>query len=107
MTKRRPVVVVSSVSDRLCIVVPLSTTPPRHPHPWHVKIDLEESLPEPYTELSCWAKCDMVASVSFSRLNLFRGGKANGKRIYLERKITDTALEVIRAAIWQAISAKR
>lgn len=107
MTKRRPVVVVASVSDNLCMVVPLSTTPPKRVQPWHVKIELEEPLPCPYEEMTCWAKCDMVSSVAFFRLNLLRGGKAYGKRVYLERRISEADLEAIRSAIWQAVSFRR
>ena len=107
MVKRRPVVVIASVSPRLCMVVPLSTTPPNAPKPWVIQIELDEPLPFPYLSTTCWAKCDMVSSVAFDRLNLFRDGKDAGKRIYLERKVSSATLAAIRSGVWQAISYTR
>lgn len=104
MIKRRPVVVVSSVAPHLCMVVPLSTTPPTRSFPWVIKIVLEEPLPAPYLDMTCWVKCDMVSSVSFDRLNLFHAGKDNGKRIYLSRSVSNATLTAIRSGIWQAVS---
>ena len=107
MVKRRPVVVVSSVSEGLCIVVPLSSSPPIHVQPWNLKIVLQQPLPKPYISMTCWAKCDMVQSVSFERLYLFRGEKENGKRQYISRSVSDEMLAAIRSGIWQAVSAIR
>ena len=107
MVKRRPVVVVSSVAPRLCMVVPLSTTVPRKTTPWTIKIVLDEPLPPPYIDMTCWAKCDMVSSVSFDRLNLFFGGKDAGRRIHLERYVSNATLAAIRSGIWQAVSYTR
>lgn len=71
MVKCRPVIVVSrheSHGRRLCTVVPLSTTAPNPPHAWH--------HPLPHLKVTgfqangpIWAKCDMLATVSFIRLN--------------------------------------
>lgn len=71
MVKRRPVVVVSrreASGGRLATVIPLSTTEPdpvrnwHHPMP-HLRI---KGWPDGATT---WAKCDMLATVSFDRLN--------------------------------------
>lgn len=71
MIKRRPVIVVSrheTHNRRLCTVVPLSTTAPDPVAAWHhllahIKIaGWQASGP-------MWAKCDMLATVSFERLN--------------------------------------
>lgn len=71
MVKRRPAVVVSrkdAHSGSLCTVVPLSTTAPKLPQAWH--------HPLPHVRVTgwqangvMWAKCDMLATVSFDRLN--------------------------------------
>jgi uncharacterized protein YifN (PemK superfamily) len=71
MVKRRPVIVISrreTHNRRLCTVIPLSTTAPspvcswHHPLP-HVKVTGWQAN-EPM-----WAKCDMLVTVSFERLN--------------------------------------
>ena len=106
MVKRRPVVLLSSVSQGLCLVVPLSTTPPQKIMPWHYLLRLQEPLPGNFTVMECWAKCDMLAAVSFSRLNLlFKGKDKNGKRIYHVTTITEADLEAIKIGIWSAVSA--
>ena len=83
MNKKRPVVVLSSVSERLCIVVPLSTTAPHFPQKWHCVLHTQDTLPAPYDANTHWVKGDMVSTVSFERLFLPRLGKdTDGKRIY-------------------------
>jgi len=105
MIKPRPVIVLSSVSPGLAIVVPLSTTWPINIRPWHYFLHLVEPLPKPYDCSECWAKCDMIATVSFGRLNLpFKGKDKAGKRIYQINQLPDADLEAIRAAVWCAIS---
>lgn len=72
MVKRRPVVVVSPRLRKradLVAVVPLSTTPPNPVELHHCSITLAVPLPKPFEEPQMWAKCDMVATVSFERLN--------------------------------------
>lgn len=71
MVKKRPVVVVSrrdSHSRRLCTVVPFSTTAPMPAMPWHHPLP-HVSVPGLQAAAQMWAKCDMVATVSFERLN--------------------------------------
>ena len=96
MVKRRPVVVVSPRirdRDRLCTVVPLSTTEPRPHRGYHLEINLDQPLPEPYTETKMWAKADMLCSVSFDRLSLpFIGKDDTGHRIYDQRKLPDAVV---------------
>jgi uncharacterized protein YifN (PemK superfamily) len=105
MTKRRPVILLASVSSRLALVVPLSTTPPDKIMPWHYLLRLSELLPKPYDSLECWAKGDMVAAVSFERLNIpFKGKDKSGKRIYQINQVTEYDLNSIRACVCRAIS---
>ena len=104
MSKLRPVVVLSSVAPRLALVVPLSATHPLHIRPWHYRLTLAEPITRHFSKLECWAKCDMVAAVSFDRLNLPVMGKQHGRRIYKDMRITAADLAGIKAAVWQAVS---
>lgn len=105
MVKPRPVVVLSSVSSSLAIVVPLSTTWPNRIRPWHYFLRLSDPLPRPYNCSECWAKADMIAAVSFERLNLpFKGKDKSGKRIYQINQIPEPDLEAIRSAAWSAVT---
>jgi uncharacterized protein YifN (PemK superfamily) len=104
MVKRRPVVVISPRlphRDMLCSVVPLSTTAPSKDLPYVCRLDLPIALPAPFdTERVCWAKADMVATVSFSRLDLFRTARDfSGKRRYLRPRLPDEDLRRVRAAV--------
>jgi len=103
MTKRRPVVVLSArIRDRqkLCTVVPLSSTPPRPVRDHHMRVELKPPLPEPYAEPVCWAKADMLYTVSFDRLQLpFSGKDEKGKRIYIIQSISDDELVALRQCV--------
>lgn len=107
MIKRRPAVVVSPRLPRregLCTVVPLSGSEPARPVSYVARIDLPVALPAPFEQSVWWAKCDMLATVSFDRLDLFRTARdQTGKRKYLQPKISDDALVSIREAILAAL----
>lgn len=102
MVKRRPVVVVSSRKRQptgLLTVVPLSTTAPERAEAHHCLITLETPLPG-YPALQCWVKADMVGTVAFARLDMFRTERGpNGTRKYLALRISDAQLEEIRACL--------
>ena len=69
IVKVRPVVVISPnhiSRPRLCMVVPLSTTPPLPIRPYHYKL---AGSPFSHDPSEVWAKCDLVASVSIERLD--------------------------------------
>lgn len=71
MVKKRPVVVVSrkdSHNRKLCTVVPFSTTAPNPVHNWHHPLP-HVQVPGLQAMNTMWAKCDMVVTVSFDRLN--------------------------------------
>ena len=72
MVKVRPVVVLSKhpYNNQLVTVVPLSTTEPLPHRAYHHKID-KNPLPDK-TGTVCWAKCDMIATVSLSRLDRYK-----------------------------------
>ncbi|MBY5838065.1 type II toxin-antitoxin system PemK/MazF family toxin [Rhizobium leguminosarum] len=103
MIKRRPAIVVSPRlphRDGLCAVVPLSTTPPTHELEYIVELILDPPLPKPFDSPFMWAKCDMIATVCFDRLDLFRGGRdQQGKRKYLTRRVDEATFKRIRAGV--------
>jgi mRNA interferase MazF len=105
MVKRRPVIVVSprlQHRDNLCAVVPLSTTPPvPELLPYVCRLDLEKPLPSPFDAATCWAKADMIATVGFARLDLFRTerDRETGRRRYYHPRLPAAELVRVRAAV--------
>jgi uncharacterized protein YifN (PemK superfamily) len=80
MTKRRPVIVLRAHkrNRRLVYVVPLSTSPPDPPQPYHYRFARSPVVHSVPTE--AWAKCDMVAVVSTERLTLSRQRQCGAHR---------------------------
>jgi uncharacterized protein YifN (PemK superfamily) len=107
MQKRRPVVVVSPRlhgRDQLCSVVPLSTTGPTRNVGFVVKIDFDHPLPKPFDFPIAWAKCDMISTVCFKRLEFFRSGRDQyGKRKYFEPNIGEGNLIRIKEGMKSAL----
>lgn len=88
MVKKRAVVVISRSEThgrRLCTVVPLSTTAPAPALAWHVLLT-QNPLPGTPIGTAVWAKCDMLYTVSFERLDKPHQ-KAAGRREYLTLKL--------------------
>lgn len=106
MVKRRPVIAVSPrLRHRtgLITVVPLSTTAPRQATNHCCKIRIHKPLPH-FQEQECWVKADMIATVAFDRLDLFRTDRDHtGKRKYLTPKISELDFENIKACIRVAL----
>jgi len=106
MIKRRPVVVISPRprrSNRLCTIVPLSTTVPSPLEPFHHRMD-PLSLPGKLARKETWAKCDMLATVSLARLDRVMVGKEpGGRRIYVADPVTADDLEAIRRGVMIAL----
>ena len=101
MVKQRPVVVVSPKTlkrNRLVTVVPLSTRAPDPVQKFHHKLD-PASLPPPSASKTSWAKCDMLYTVGFQRLDLLRGKRENGERFYYKHRVTEADLEAIYIAV--------
>jgi mRNA interferase MazF len=108
MVKARPVVVISPRlphRDGLCTVVPRSTSEPEHPVPYVVRLEVaSKGLPVPYDAPVVWAKCDMLSTVAFARLDLFRTGRDfQGKRRYLHPKLGPVDLDRVRAGVLFAL----
>lgn len=73
IVKVRPVVVISPnhlVRSGLVTVVPLSTTAPKPILAYHVSLG-ENAVPG-QRDIEVWAKCDLLATVSFGRLDRIR-----------------------------------
>ena len=107
MVKRRPAIVISprlQRRDGLCTVVPLSTTPPASELPYQCRLELTEVLPPPFTSTTMWVKADMLATVCFERLDLFRTERdQSGKRKYLTPKICSGDLIRVRCCVLYAL----
>ena len=101
MVKRRLAVIVSPKlkrRDNLASVVPLSMTAPTSPEPWHVSIDLQ--LEHPWGPGTRWAKCDLISTVGYQRLDLphYRHPVTN-KRLYSQVEVEPGALDALRRAV--------
>lgn len=108
MVKRRPAVVLVGRlprRDRLLTVVPLSGTEPHADCDYQCRLVLNQPLPHPFNgPLVWWAKADMLATVSFERLDLFRTERdQNDRRRYLTPKITVDQFAEIQATILRAL----
>jgi len=96
MIKTRRVIIISPKKFNnlgTCLVVPISKAPPDPEPPLHVKFE-----PGQYDFfhrlLPCWAKCNMVYSVSLQRLDRLRIGTQ-----YLTPSISPQDLRLVRRAV--------
>ena len=100
MVKRRPVIVVSrheTHNRRLCAVVPISTTAPFPVHSWHHQIAHVKIVGWEPNGVQ-WAKCDMLATVSFERLNKPYKRTRSGRN-YVTHKLDPADLAAVLAGI--------
>ena len=105
MVKMRPVVVVSAPLNgraSLCTVVPLSTVEPSIFMPFHHEMSPDSLTPKLQLK-KCWAKCDMLYTVSFERLDRFKEKDNSGKRIYCTSKATFDDMRAIEIAIMNGL----
>jgi mRNA interferase MazF len=107
MVKKRPAVVISPrlpYRDKLCTVIPLSQDEPERQVDYVARIEFQEPLPYPFPYRIFWAKCDMIATVSFERLDLFHTKRDQyGKRQYLHPKMSAEDVARVRACVLKAI----
>ncbi len=78
MVKMRPVLILSDEIThraRLFTIIPLSTTPPQFEIPYDVKLSRNYGGPKKDRNVIPYAKCDMICSVSSSRLSRIRINK--------------------------------
>ncbi|WP_312224637.1 type II toxin-antitoxin system PemK/MazF family toxin [Stutzerimonas nitrititolerans] len=97
MIKARPVVVLRRHrhNTKLVTVVPLSTTAPEILTDHHVELPCY--MPGP--SAICWAKCDMVYTVSLARLDQCRTRDRHGGRSYQTYKMLPEHFSAVRAAV--------
>jgi len=112
MVKRRPAVVISPRlphRDRLCTVVPLSGSASSHDLAYQCRIALAEPLPPPFEQSVWWAKADMLATVSFERLDLFRTARdqETGRRRYLHPKLAADDFKRVQDSVMHALGLSR
>lgn len=108
MVKRRPCVVISArlpFRDQLCTVVSLSGTPPMHDVAYQCRIEFAEALPLPFAQRVWWAKADMLATVGFGRLDLFRTGRdqESGRRRYPHPKLAEDDFKRVLECVVNAL----
>jgi mRNA interferase MazF len=69
-----------------------------------VRLEFDPCLPEPFSDAIVWTKCDMLATVGFERLDLFRTDwNQYGKRTYLHPRLSDGDLNRVRIGVLHAI----
>jgi uncharacterized protein YifN (PemK superfamily) len=99
MVKVRPVVVVARnrKNRQLVTVVPLSTTAPATLEDCHHELSAN---PLPGKEhVTCWAKCDMIATVSLARLDRYKVAQ----RKYVAPELLEADFGAIKKAIVSAL----
>ncbi len=101
IVKKRPVVVITPrlpYRNDLATVVPLSTTPPEHHVDYVVKLDgyygNDPEKPQQY------AKCDLVCSVSFKRLDRIK----IGYRKYVTPELSIQDLNAVLQGVKRALN---
>jgi mRNA interferase MazF len=102
MIKRRPCIVISPPipgRQKLCTVVPLSTSAPRTKLPHHRMIHLDPPLPDPYSSPEMWVKGDMVLTVAFHRLRLLFSHWDHGQRVYDVRVLDASTLAQVKSCV--------
>ena len=103
MIKRRPVVVIARnrANNKLVTVIPLSTTEPEVMADHHYRLPIN---PVPASRgKTCWAKCDMISTVSIDRMDRLK----DDKHARVIPKVTDRDLEAIRICVVNALDLKK
>jgi mRNA interferase MazF len=106
MVKVRPAIIVSPRlphRDGLCTVVPISGDYIGRELPYVIRLEFDPPLPEPFSYRVCWAKCDMLATVGFKRLDMFHTAREFGKRKYLQPKLSPEDFTRIRGGVLNAL----
>lgn len=102
MVKHRAVVILSS-RNRLCTVVPLSTTPPDPIENYHHELDIF-SLPPSLRKKGVWLKGDHIITVSIERMDRVRNGTdKKGKRLYSSHFVTQEDFRCIKKAVLRGL----
>jgi uncharacterized protein YifN (PemK superfamily) len=100
MIKRREVVILSKNpnNSKLVTVVPLSTTQPLAISRSHVQIE-SNHLGNTIEHQKIWAKCDMIYTLSVSRLDFsYRKSRRKGRQA-LKYRLDETEMVAIKRAV--------
>lgn len=99
MIKVRPVVVIARnrKNRHLVTVVPLSTTAPNNMEDHHHQLSANP-LPGK-AAVVCWAKCDMIATVSIARLDRYK----LARREYVAPTLPEADFVAIQTAVMNAL----
>lgn len=100
MLKVRKVIVISPASThsrKLCTVVPISSTAPEVERDWHYLLRTNPLPSDGYKQL--WAKCDMLYTVSFERMDKLHRKTRRGPREYFVPKLSPEDLQGVIAAV--------
>ena len=102
IVKVRPVVVVSRKrhNNQLVTVVPISTTEPLPRRDCHHELS-ENPIPG-NEHITCWVKCDMLMTVSLSRLDRIKTRTWEGRN-YIVPMIAEDEFENIKRAVLHGI----
>jgi uncharacterized protein YifN (PemK superfamily) len=100
MVKVRPVVVIAKHrhNRKLVTIVPLSTTEPDQLADHHHELSVNPLPDKPHT--SCWAKCDMVATVALARLDRYQIGRNQ----FVTPEVPAADFAAIRAGVASALN---
>ena len=101
MLKQRQVVVISpkaSHSRLLCTVVPLSCTAPFNILPCHYQLTTDPCPTLNSENEAVWAKCDMLYTVSFERLDKLHKKTRKGREYFIPQ-VTPEDYQGIIAAV--------
>lgn len=101
MLKTRPVVVISPQAPhghRLCTIVPLSTSAPAQQRGCHHLLSADPCPGFSQQHNGVWAKCDMIYTVSFDRLNRLHRKTRQGRQYYIP-SVTLQDLQAIMNAV--------
>lgn len=102
MVKTRPVIILARnrLNSKLVTVVPLSTTKPHAIQTHHHELSVNP-LPDKKTTV-CWAKCDMVATVSISRLDRIKTRTTTGRN-YIVGKVPPADFQAVKQCVVAAL----
>lgn len=85
-------------------MVPVSSSYSGRELPYVVRLEFNPPLPHPYPYEVVWAKCDMLATVGFQRLDLFRTQRdQTGKRKYLHPKLSLEDFATVQQGVFNAL----
>jgi uncharacterized protein YifN (PemK superfamily) len=102
MIKTRPVVVLrrSSQNSALVVVIPLSTTRPQPMLSHHVEL----TSPIPGSPKLCWAKCDMVYTLTIARLDRVKvKNRQTGRREHVAIPLSAELFAAIQNGVRSAL----